>query len=99
MVSAQLKMLIDRTVSLYEKDTFKNKVGAAVVTNDVGSHRGRLVVEQIAQFLIPDNIFAGGIIGEGGAEIGNVRKDKQALKRAKELAKRITELVNLIKGK
>lgn len=99
MVSAQLKMLIDRTVSLYEKDTLKNKIGAAVVTNDVGSHGGRLVVEAIAQFLIPENIYAGAVIGEGGAEIGHVKNDKKALRRAKELAQRIMELVKLMRGK
>jgi multimeric flavodoxin WrbA len=98
MVSAQLKMLIDRTVSLHEKDTFKNKVGAAVVTNDIGSRGGQLVVEAIAQFLIPENIYAGGVIGEGGAEMGHVKKDQKALQRAKELAKRIMELVEMIKG-
>lgn len=99
MVSAQLKMLIDRTVSLYEKDTFTNKVVAAVVTNDIGSRGGQLVVEQIAQFLIPENIYAGRVIGEGGAEIGHVKKDERAMKRGKELANRIMELVKLIRGK
>jgi multimeric flavodoxin WrbA len=100
-VSAQLKMLMDRTVSICDKGTLKNKIGAVVVTQDkYGSGRGgELVRETILQFMVPDMIYAGGIIGEGGAEIGNVRKDKRAIKEAKELAERIIELVKLIKGK
>jgi multimeric flavodoxin WrbA len=34
-VSAQLKMLMDRSVSIYEKDTLRNKIGAAVITHDI----------------------------------------------------------------
>jgi len=100
-VSAQLKMLMDRTVSICDKGTLKNKIGAVVVTQDkYGSGRGgELVRETILQFMVPDMIYAGGIIGEGGAEIGNVRKDKRAIKEAKELAERIIELVRLIKEK
>ncbi len=99
MVSAQLKMLIDRTVSLYEKETFINKIGAAVVTNDVGSYGGRLVVEAISQFFIPENIYAGGIIGQGGAELGHVKKDKKSLKKANQLAQRIMELAEITRRK
>ncbi|MGQ9700603.1 MAG: flavodoxin family protein [Candidatus Bipolaricaulaceae bacterium] len=53
MVSAQLKMFIDRTVSIYEKGTLKNKIEAAVVTQDAyGSGRGgELVILQIRNFL------------------------------------------------
>lgn len=98
-VSAQLKMLIDRTVSIYEKGTLRNKVVAAVATHDVGSHGGRLVVQTIAQFFIPNNIYAGAVIGQGGAEMGHVKKDERAMRRAKELAKRITELVKIMRGR
>ncbi len=97
MVSAQLKMLIDRTVSLYEKDSLVNKIGAAVVTNDIGSYGGRLVVQAISQFFIPDNIYAGSVIGQGGAKVGNVKKDKRAMQNARKLAKRIMELYKMIK--
>ena len=98
-VSAQLKMLIDRTVSICEKDTLRNKIGAAVVTQDVyGSGRGgELVRQTIAHFFIPEMIYAGGIIGEGGAEMGNVKKDKRAMREAKELAERIMELYKIMK--
>jgi multimeric flavodoxin WrbA len=41
-VSAQLKMLMDRTVSICEKETLRNKIGAAVVTQDVYG-KGRVV--------------------------------------------------------
>ena len=45
----------------------------------------------------PDIIYAGGIIGEGEAEMGYVKKDKRAMKEAKELAERIMELYKMIK--
>lgn len=98
-VSAQLKMLMDRMISLTEKGVLRNKVGAAVVTQDVyGSGRGgELVRLTIEQFYSPDIIYAGGIIGEGGAEMGHVRKDKRAMREARELAQRIMELLRLIR--
>jgi multimeric flavodoxin WrbA len=98
-VSAQLKMLIDRTVSICGKETLRNKIGAAVVTQDVyGSGRGgELVRLTIEQFFSPDIIYAGGIIGEGGAEMGHVKKDKRAMREAKELADRIMELHQIMK--
>ncbi|MBS7636810.1 flavodoxin family protein [Candidatus Bathyarchaeota archaeon] len=78
MVSAQLKMLIDRTVSIYEKGSLKNKIGAAVVTQDVyGSGRGgELVRQALMEYLASKMgmIYAGGIIGEGGAQIGHIKK-------------------------
>jgi multimeric flavodoxin WrbA len=100
MVSAQLKMLIDRTVSVYEEDAFKNKIGAVVVTHDVHGQAGYMVAVMMANFLNANGIlYAGRIIGEGGAEIGHVKKDKRALKKAKEMAERITELYEITKGR
>jgi multimeric flavodoxin WrbA len=101
-VSAQLKMLMDRTVSVSEKGVFKDKIGAAVVTQDVyGSGRGGELVRQAIAYYITQvtqqMIYAGGIIGEGGAEAGHVKKDKRAMKEAKDLAKRITELYEKLK--
>jgi len=98
-VSAQLKMLMDRTVSVSEKGVFKNKIGAAVVTQDVyGSGRGgELVRQAIAHFMVPEMVYTGGIIGEGGAEVGHVKKDKRAMKEAKELAERIMELYKVMR--
>jgi multimeric flavodoxin WrbA len=97
MVSAQLKMLIDRTVSIYEKGSLKNKIGAAVITQDVyGSGRGGELVRQALMEYFASKmgmIYAGGIIGEGGAEIGHVKKDKRAMKEARELAERINALL------
>jgi multimeric flavodoxin WrbA len=97
-VSAQLKMLMDRTVSIYSTKSLRNKIGAAVVTHDVKGWGGALVLHSIIDFYSTHRIiYAGGIIGEGGEEIGHVKKDKQAMKKAKELAKRITELVEITK--
>lgn len=93
MVSAQLKMLIDRIVSIYEKDALKNKIGAVVVTHDIHGQAGYMVALMMANFLNANGIiYAGRVIGEGGAEIGNIRKDKRAMRKAKEVAERITEL-------
>lgn len=101
-VSAQLKMLIDRTVSVYEMEPFRNKIGAAVVTQDVyGKGRGgELVLRTLIDFFNSEGmIYAGGVIGEGGAEMGNVRKDKRAMKEAKKVAKRINELYGKMNGR
>lgn len=92
-VSAQLKMLMDRTVSIYNTKSLRNKIGAAVVTHDVGGWGGALVLHSIIDFYNTHKmIYVGGIIGEGGEEIGHVKKDKQAMNRAKQLAERIMEV-------
>jgi multimeric flavodoxin WrbA len=97
-VSAQLKMLMDRTVSIYNAKSLRNKIGAAVVTHDVRGWGGALVLHSIIDFYNTHKIiYAGGIVGEGGEEKGHVKKDKQAMKRVKELAKRITELTERMK--
>jgi multimeric flavodoxin WrbA len=93
-VSAQLKMLMDRSVSFYGKGTLKDKVGAAVVTQDVNGLGGIVVVHTIRNFYDGHQIlYAGGIVGEGGAERGNIRNDAEAMKKAGNLGERITELV------
>jgi multimeric flavodoxin WrbA len=98
MVSAQLKMLMDRMVSIYEKGTLKNKIGAVVVTHDVHGQAGYMVALMIANFLNANGIlYAGRVIGEGGAEMGNIKKDKRALKKAKQLVERIMELYEITK--
>jgi len=98
MVSAQLKMLIDRTVSIYEKDTLKNKIGGVVVTHDIHGQAGYMVALMMANFLNANGIlYAGRVIGEGGAEIGHVKRDKRAMKEAKELAERIMELYGIMR--
>jgi multimeric flavodoxin WrbA len=100
MVSAQLKMLIDRTVSIYEKDTLKNKIGAVVVTHDIHGQAGYMTALTMANFLNANGIlYAGRVIGEGGAAVGHVKKDKRALKKTEELAKRIIELYEITRGR
>jgi hypothetical protein len=44
-------------------------------------------------------MYAGRVIGEGGAEIGHIRKDERAMKKAKEVAGRIMELYERMKEK
>lgn len=100
-VSAQLKMLIDRSLSIRypdEKDKLRNKIGGIVVTQDVHGSGGKLVLLTIEQFYSPEIIYAGGVIGEGGAEIGHIKKDRRAMKGAEELAARIMELHEIMHG-
>lgn len=96
-VSAQLKMLIDRSVSLWgEGEGLKDKVGAAVVTQDVhGSGRGgELVMQALARYFVGCGmVYAGATIGEGGNEKGNVLNDQRAMGEAKRLAERLMKLV------
>jgi multimeric flavodoxin WrbA len=101
-VSAQLKMLMDRSLSIRypdEKDKLKNKIGGIVVTQDVHGSGGKLVLLTIEQYYSPEIIYAGGVIGEGGAEIGQIRKDRRAFQRSREVAERIMELHKVMKRK
>jgi len=54
-----------------------------------------LARQTIPHFIVPEMTYAEGIIGEGGAKMGNVKKDKRAMKEAKELAERIMELYKI----
>ena len=96
-VSAQLKMLIDRSVSLWgEGEGLKDKVAAAVITQDVyGSGRGgELVMQALARYFSGCGmLYAGAVIGEGGQEKGNVLNDQRAVREAKQLAGRIMALL------
>jgi hypothetical protein len=54
----------------------------------------------MANFLNANGVlYAGRIIGEGGAEIGHIKKDKGALEKTKELAERVMELYEITKGR
>jgi hypothetical protein len=53
--------------------------------------------QAIAHFMIPEMVYAGGIIGEGGAEMDHVKRDKRAMKEAKDLAERIMEVYEKLK--
>lgn len=102
-MSAQLKMLVDRSVSTYVnmRTQFVNKILAGAVTQDVyGEGRGgELTLSSIRNLWGGDVVYAGGVIGEGGSEIGNIKKDKRAMQEAKELAARIMELYEAMKRK
>ena len=71
-----------------------------VVTHDIHGKAGYLVALMMANFLTANGVlYAGRIIGEGGAEAGHVKKDKRAMREAKELADRIMELYEMMKEK
>jgi multimeric flavodoxin WrbA len=100
-VSAQMKMLIDRSLSIRypdENDKLRNKIGGIVATHDLHGSGGRLVLQTIRDFYDKEIIYAGGVIGEGGAEIGHIKKDRRAMKGAEELAARVMELYEIMHG-
>jgi multimeric flavodoxin WrbA len=93
-VSSQLKMLIDRAVSLWGTEALRNRIGAAVVTQDSREGRGgEHALAGIQRFFLANRmLYAGGTIGAGGAEKAHVRSDRRAMTEAKRLAERIEEL-------
>lgn len=100
-VTAQLRVLIDRSVIPYIEQDFKNKIGGAITVGG-GSHGGQeLALIQIIQFFnFQGMIIASPKFGLGGAmgtadKRGDIKKDKEGLKSAKELGIRIAELLEL----
>ena len=100
-MSAQLKMLIDRSVSTFTRRSFRNKILGAVALEDAlgAGAGGDLTLASIRNTYSGDFIYAGGIVGSGGVEMDNVNIDKQALENAKNLAERINELYEIMAKK
>ena len=97
-VSAQTKLVIDRTYALrYPTSRLAGKVGGAIA---VAGRRG-----QIEALTVINNFFLGqGMIPVGlgvdgrGSEKGDVNEDQRALSEATELGRRIVELICQIIG-
>lgn len=101
-VTAQMRALIDRSVIPYIEQDLKNKVGGAITVGG-GSHGGQeLALMQIMEFFhFQGMIVASPKFGLGGAmgtadKRGDIRKDKEGLKSARELGMRMAELLKML---
>ncbi len=98
-VTAQLRALIDRSVIPYIEQDFKDKVGGAIIVG-AGAHGGQeLALIQVMEFFhYQGMIIASPRFGLGGAmgtadKKGDIKKDKEGLKSARELGIRMAELL------
>jgi len=98
-VTAQLKAIMDRSVIAYQNKDLKNKVGGAICVG-AGSHGGQelAVLQLVSTFAMQDMIVAGPGGGMPGAmctanDKGDARKDKDGLQSARDLGKRMAELL------
>jgi multimeric flavodoxin WrbA len=98
-VTAQLKAVMDRSVIAYQNKDLKDMVGGAICVGG-GSHGGQelAVLQMVSTFAMQDMIVAGPDGGMPGAmgtanDKGDMRKDKEGLKSARELGKRMAELL------
>lgn len=98
-VTAQMRALMDRGVIPYINQDLKDKVGGAI-TVGAGAHGGQeLSLLQIMSFFAFQGVIvaspSGGLFGAMGTadKRGDVRKDKEALRSARELGVRMAELL------
>jgi multimeric flavodoxin WrbA len=98
-VTAQMKAIMDRSVIAYQNKDFKDKVGGAICVGG-GSHGGQelAVLQIVSMFAMQDIIVAGPDGGMPGAmgtanDKGDARKDKDSVQSARELGKRMAELL------
>jgi multimeric flavodoxin WrbA len=101
-VTAQMKALLDRGILPYTNQDLKNKVGGAIIVGG-GSHGGQeMAMQQIISFFAFQGMIPAGPSGSlYGAlatanDKGDVRKDKEGMKSARELGKRMAELMRLV---
>jgi multimeric flavodoxin WrbA len=98
-VTAQLKALLDRSVIAYVDQDFRNKVGGAIVVG-AGLHGGQelAVLQIVSEFAFHGIIVAHprmellGAMGTADGK-GEMKKDKNGLSSARELGKRMVELL------
>lgn len=98
-VTSQLKALFDRSIMPYQAMEFRDKVGGALSCGG-GAHGGQeLTVWQIVTFFTTHDMLVanceGGLYGAMGVgnDAGEVGKDSEALKSARNLGKRIAQLL------
>lgn len=98
-VTAQLKAIMDRSVIAYQNKDLKDKVGGAICVGG-GSHGGQelAVLQIVSAFSMQDMIVAGPDGGMPGAmgtasDKGDLRNDKDGLKSAGDLGKRMAGLL------
>ncbi len=98
-VTSQLKALFDRSLMTYKDMELKDKIGGALCCGG-GAHGGQeLTITQIVTFFtMHDMVLAnseGGLFGAMGVgnDRGEVKEDKEALKSARNLGKRVAYLL------
>ena len=93
-VTAQLKAFMDRTWCMRGK--LKNKVGGAIVVGRRYGHE--MAVNAIHSFMLKHEMILGmrGVVAIGYEE-GDVKNDEEGLKDVKKLAKRVVELVEIMR--
>jgi multimeric flavodoxin WrbA len=98
-VTAQLKALLDRSIIPYVNQDFRDKVGGAISVGG-GSHGGQefAILQILSFFAFQGMIVAnpkGGLFGAMGTanDRGDIRKDKEGLRSARELGERMAELL------
>lgn len=98
-VTAQMKALLDRSVIPYNNQDFKDKVGGAISVGG-GTHGGQeLAILQLMSFFAFHGMIPaspkGGLFGAMGTadRRGEIRKDTEGLKSARELGARMAELL------
>ena len=92
-VSAQAKLLMDRTYALrYPYHKLENKVGATIA---VAGRRGTMSALSVINnfFLGHDMLVTGLGIAGYGTKKGEVRKDEHAMKSARSLGKQVAQLI------
>lgn len=102
-VTTQMKALLDRSIIPYNNQDFKNKVGGAIAVGG-GDHGGQeyAILQMISFFAFHGIIPAGPSGSLFGAmatanDRGDVKKDKNGLKSARELGTRMAELLRMVK--
>ena len=90
-VTAQAKMLIDRSYSLYINGGLKNKVGGVI---SVAGSLGHLAVWNLfSTFFSVSHMLSTDFVAGYASKKGDIRKDKHAMKAAGELGKQMVLLV------
>jgi multimeric flavodoxin WrbA len=98
-VTAQLKALIDRSATLYQKSELRDKIGAAISCGG-GKHGGQeMTVNQIITFFLMHEMVIAcadeGVFGAMGVanDVGDIVSDEEALSSSRAIARRVTEML------
>ena len=90
-VSAQAKILIDRSYVLYRKGSLANKVGSVISVAGSLGHLGAWNV--FNTFFKVNHMFATDFVSGYATEKGDIRKDKHAMKAARELGRQVVLMI------
>ena len=90
-VTAQAKIIIDRSYALYRKGSLANKVGGVV---SVAGSMGHLGVWNIfSTFFSVNHMLSTDFVSGYAREKGDIRKDKHAMKAARELGRQVVLMI------